>query len=261
MRRHRGSAGLRVWKRCRRASASHRRADGDCRGQGRTETDRRWSSSTSKRRATTRAAVWARVQQQRLADRHPRRCQRPTHSASQRTRCRRCFRPNDQTGYLVFADPDGCLELPPPFDSAGTPCSGFPSDETYMEFTNDVDQAGCHDNGGNPGRVARAGRCRPTAATGVPRGRRPQRRFRARRRRRRRSGRPPARASTMASATARTTTFPAWCCCRRSVTGLVLDADFNRPARTRSNATSPASCNGSATNFRRRRDNTVVHAG
>lgn len=57
-----------------------------------------------------------------------------------------------QTGYVVFADPDGCLELPPPFDSAGTPCAGFPSDETYMEFTNDVDQAGLADNAGNPGR-------------------------------------------------------------------------------------------------------------
>lgn len=62
------------------------------------------------------------------------------------------FPADHQTGYVVFTDPDGCLELPPPFDSNGTPCAGFPSDETYMEFTNDVDQVGLPDNAGNPGR-------------------------------------------------------------------------------------------------------------
>ena len=66
------------------------------------------------------------------------------------------FPAEHQTGYIVFADPDGCLELPFPFDSTGTPCAGFPSDETYLEFTNDVDQAGIADevDKGNRGRRA-----------------------------------------------------------------------------------------------------------
>ena len=64
------------------------------------------------------------------------------------------FPAEHQTGYVVFSDPDGCLELPPPFDGSTTPCAGFPSDETYMEFTNDIDQAGLPDNAGNPGRRA-----------------------------------------------------------------------------------------------------------
>ena len=66
------------------------------------------------------------------------------------------FPAEHQTGYVVFSDPDGCLELPSPFDGGGTPCAGFPSDETYMEFTNDVDQAGLVDEAdkGNRGRRA-----------------------------------------------------------------------------------------------------------
>ena len=66
------------------------------------------------------------------------------------------FPAEHQTGYVVFADPDGCLELPFPFDSTGTPCAGLASDETYMEFTNDVDQAGLPDevDKGNRGRRA-----------------------------------------------------------------------------------------------------------
>ena len=61
-----------------------------------------------------------------------------------------------QTGYLVFQNPDNCLELPPPFVDAGLPCAGLPSDETYMEFTNDVDIVGVADevDTGNPGRAA-----------------------------------------------------------------------------------------------------------
>jgi hypothetical protein len=64
------------------------------------------------------------------------------------------FPAEHQTGYVVFADPDGCLELPFPFDSGGTPCAGLASDETYMEFTNDADQAGIPDEAdkGNRGR-------------------------------------------------------------------------------------------------------------
>jgi hypothetical protein len=60
------------------------------------------------------------------------------------------------TGYVLIADPDGCLSLPPPFQPSGT-CQGV-TDETYLEFTNDVDRAGVPDGHiagnpvGNPGR-------------------------------------------------------------------------------------------------------------
>lgn len=61
-----------------------------------------------------------------------------------------------QTGYLVFQDPDNCLELPPPYVRGPAPCSTGPSDETYLEFSNDVDMVGVVDevDTGNPGRAA-----------------------------------------------------------------------------------------------------------
>jgi hypothetical protein len=59
-----------------------------------------------------------------------------------------------QTGYLVLANPDGCLGLPPPFFRDPTsPCANLPSDETYVEFTNDVDLVGVTDDAGNPDRA------------------------------------------------------------------------------------------------------------
>ena len=61
-----------------------------------------------------------------------------------------------QKGYLVLIDPDNCLELPAPFFRGEPPCSTAPSDETYVEFGPDVDQAGVADDGdhANPGRFA-----------------------------------------------------------------------------------------------------------
>jgi len=61
-----------------------------------------------------------------------------------------------QKGYLVITDPDNCLELPPPFFRGDPPCSTAPSDETYVEFGPDVDQAGVPDEAdhANPGRFA-----------------------------------------------------------------------------------------------------------
>ena len=58
-----------------------------------------------------------------------------------------------QSGYLVLADPDSCLELPPPFFRGAEPCSTAPSDETYVEFDNDVDLVGVTDPSGNPDRL------------------------------------------------------------------------------------------------------------
>lgn len=61
-----------------------------------------------------------------------------------------------QKGYLVITDPDNCLELPPPFFRGDPPCSTAPSDETYVEFGPDVDNAGVVDSGdhANPDRFA-----------------------------------------------------------------------------------------------------------
>ena len=59
-----------------------------------------------------------------------------------------------QTGYLVLADPDNCLELPLPFfRGPDSPCGTSPSDETYVEFTNDIELAGVLDGSGNPDRM------------------------------------------------------------------------------------------------------------
>jgi hypothetical protein len=53
------------------------------------------------------------------------------------------------TGYVIVSDQDGCLDLPPPFVQ-GVPCQS--SDDVYLEFTPDVDRAGMQDEfiGGNP---------------------------------------------------------------------------------------------------------------
>lgn len=61
-----------------------------------------------------------------------------------------------QKGYLVLVDPDACLELPLPFFRGAEPCSTAPSDETYVEFGNDVDQVGVADDEthANPERFA-----------------------------------------------------------------------------------------------------------
>lgn len=62
--------------------------------------------------------------------------------------------PGDRaTGYVVFSDPDSLLCLPSPF-FGGQDCEGVASDETYMEFTNDVDDVNVVDNVGNPLRRA-----------------------------------------------------------------------------------------------------------
>lgn len=87
----------------------------------------------------------------------------------------------EETGYVVFADPDGCLALPEPFivgynypgvPNPANPCPVYDfdpdndpstpppppprpaSDETYLEFGNDVDQVGVVDASGNLGRSA-----------------------------------------------------------------------------------------------------------
>ena len=58
-----------------------------------------------------------------------------------------------QSGYLVLADPDNCLELPLPFfRGSDSPCATSPTDETYVEFTNDIELAGVLDGSGNPDR-------------------------------------------------------------------------------------------------------------
>lgn len=56
-----------------------------------------------------------------------------------------------QTGYIVFDDPDGCPTFFPPLITAeGCPAGPLPPpDETYLEFTPDVDQPGVEDFGGN----------------------------------------------------------------------------------------------------------------
>ena len=71
-----------------------------------------------------------------------------------------------QTGYLVLQDPDGCLELPPPFFRGDPPCSTAPSDETYVEFTPDADAVGREDVAGNPARQLALSE---PAASGEPR--------------------------------------------------------------------------------------------
>ena len=74
-------------------------------------------------------------------------------------------------GFLIFEDPDGCLNPPAPFWMVQlTPACGVPevlpsdwdwndwtppvSDEVYMEFWPDVDMAGVQDNTGNEDRQA-----------------------------------------------------------------------------------------------------------
>jgi len=58
-------------------------------------------------------------------------------------------------GYIVFTDPDGCLALPPPFvRDLTSPCDLAESDETYLEWTNDVDSQGQIDWSTNPDQAA-----------------------------------------------------------------------------------------------------------
>ncbi len=56
-----------------------------------------------------------------------------------------------QTGYIVFDDPDGCPTFfPAAIAPEGCPPAPLPPpDETYLEFTPDVDQPGVEDNAGN----------------------------------------------------------------------------------------------------------------
>lgn len=64
----------------------------------------------------------------------------------------------NSTGYVIVSDEDGCLDLPPPFVPV-VPCPPG-SDDVYLEFTPDVDRAGMPDEvyvgnpSGNPGRRA-----------------------------------------------------------------------------------------------------------
>ena len=55
------------------------------------------------------------------------------------------------TGFLIFTDPDGCPSFSLTILTPG-PCFGAPVDETFFEFTNDVDQAGVPDDAGNDSR-------------------------------------------------------------------------------------------------------------
>jgi hypothetical protein len=91
-----------------------------------------------------------------------------------------------ESGYVVFADPDGCLALPEPFvvaygagscppynpDPDGNPDTPPPpeprpdSDEVYLEFANDTDQVGVDDDAGHLGRSAALG---DPATSGEPR--------------------------------------------------------------------------------------------
>ncbi len=58
-------------------------------------------------------------------------------------------------GYVVLKDPDGCLEIPPPSAATRNPlCVDTPTDETYIIFHADVDQAGVPDNVGDAARGA-----------------------------------------------------------------------------------------------------------
>lgn len=67
------------------------------------------------------------------------------------------FPSTGQTGWVVFDDPDGCLTLLPPFDPTIFPddrCVAAMTDETFLMFTPDIDQAGVQDNSGDADRRA-----------------------------------------------------------------------------------------------------------
>ena len=68
------------------------------------------------------------------------------------------FFPSGQTGFVVFSDPDGCLNMDSgewvgpvacEIDGELVLTSELPSDETYVEFTSDVDMQGAADFQGN----------------------------------------------------------------------------------------------------------------
>ena len=59
------------------------------------------------------------------------------------------------TGFLIFADPDGCPSFSPAIISnPNLPCFNAPVDETFFEFTNDTDLVGVPDREGNTFRRA-----------------------------------------------------------------------------------------------------------
>jgi hypothetical protein len=68
------------------------------------------------------------------------------------TRFTPVFPEGSQTGFLVFADPDGCHSWIPPVVLAPGPCFHAPQDETYVEFTPTVNRAGVT-GAGNPERL------------------------------------------------------------------------------------------------------------
>lgn len=60
------------------------------------------------------------------------------------------FPGRNETGYVVFEDPNGCPEYFPPFVSPDAGCTPGPvPDETYLEFTPDIDLPGVVDFAGN----------------------------------------------------------------------------------------------------------------
>jgi hypothetical protein len=59
------------------------------------------------------------------------------------------FPEEGDTGFLIYANPDGCFGLSPVSVGVPGPCFNAPIDETYLEFTNDTDQAGVADTFGN----------------------------------------------------------------------------------------------------------------
>jgi hypothetical protein len=66
------------------------------------------------------------------------------------------FFPEDGvTGFLIFADPDGCPSFSPAvISNENSPCFNAPVDETFFEFTNDTDLVGVPDHEGNTIRQA-----------------------------------------------------------------------------------------------------------
>ncbi len=68
------------------------------------------------------------------------------------------FPQKNRTGYVIFEDPDGCLAMDSfawggairPAGCGGETDPRPPSDETYIEFTPDVDEVGILDFDGNP---------------------------------------------------------------------------------------------------------------
>jgi hypothetical protein len=127
------------------------------------------------------------------------------------------------TGYVIVSDADGCLDLPPPFVQ-GVPCQS--DDDVYLEFTPDVDRAGMQDEfiGGNPsGNAGRRSALADPAQSGSPV-------FTA-------YGEAPTRVGPRTGDAAddgygfgADDDLPGLVVLSANGNGLVLDADFNRPA-------------------------------